>query len=110
VPARGFGIDPDGTFVSLMPSKWSSAPTTAVHALDALIPDPMSPTARTLAAAALLSEVEPPAVAQFQETWETVRDYAPLPALRGPSLAALRSAAALFQNEAALPHATRAVA
>lgn len=97
VPARGFAIDPDRSFVSLMPSKWSTAPTTAIHALAALIPDPLPATARSLAVSALLGAIEPPAVAAFAETWRSVERYAPLAALRGPSLAALHDAAGLFQ-------------
>lgn len=112
VPARGFAADADGTFVSLMPSKWSTAPTTAVRALDALIPDPLPSSARTLAVAELLAVAQPPATAPFAETWRSVRETAPLPALRGPSLGALRQAADLFRplEDAPVAVPVRAVA
>jgi hypothetical protein len=55
------------------------------------------------AAADLLAAVRPPAAAPFAETWQSVRETAPVTALRGPSLTALHRAADLFRPLAGTP-------
>jgi glycine/D-amino acid oxidase-like deaminating enzyme len=100
VPADGYAIDRDRSFVALTPSKWSTAPTSAALALSALLPDPVPASARTVAMAEALLAAAAPARAPFLETWQTLGVGVPLAALREPGLAALTAAAGLFRQDA----------
>ncbi|BDZ45799.1 FAD-dependent oxidoreductase [Naasia aerilata] len=96
VPAEGFAVDRDRAFVSLTPSKWSSTPTSAAHAVAALIPDSVDVGRRTEAMAGLLADATVATEPVFAETWQTLTSWAPLEALRTPGLAAITEGAGLF--------------
>jgi hypothetical protein len=98
VPAEGFAIDREAGFVALTPSKWSTAPTSAAHALAALIADPVPVSARTAAMADLLLTAHPPLSAPFAERWESTGVGVPLHTLRNPGSAALHLAGELFRH------------
>lgn len=105
VPADGFAVDRARSFVALTPSKWSATPTSAVHALAALVPDRLRPEDRMAAVADLLRDARRPRVPAFEETWRTVGVWSRLADLRGPSIEALHRASEIFQPEAAAPPA-----
>lgn len=100
VPATGFGIDPERRFVSLMPSKWTTAPSSAVAALHALVPDPLPASARLLRVTDRFEARQQEGAARFPETWETVRAWVPVADLLKPGMSALRSAARIFPDVA----------
>lgn len=96
VPARGFAVDRDQRFASVMPSKWSASPTTAVQALDALIPDELPLSARIAGLAERFDSVRAPAQPPFAETWESVESWVPLADLARPGIDALMTATRIF--------------
>jgi len=112
VPAHGYAVDGDRSLVALLPAKWSTAPTTAAHALAALIPDPVPAAARAAEVAELLSAAPLLPAPAFAETWQSVTRFEPAAALREPGLPALRRASALLADPSAPPAAlpVRAVA
>lgn len=112
VPAQGFALDVDRSLVAMIPSKWSSSPTTAAAALDALLPDTVPAVARAAGLSDLLALAPAGARPSFAETWRSVDRYLPMTQLREPGLAALRAAALLLTepHHTAAPSAVRAVA
>jgi hypothetical protein len=111
VPAMGYALDPERAFVSLTPSKWSTTPTSAVHALAALIGDPLPAATRTLETARLLESADRVAEPPFAETWQTLHRWAPIGALLKPGVRALRLGADLLaEPPAATSRSVSAVA
>ena len=98
VPAEGYALDTDRSFVSLTPSKWSTSPTSAAQALAALRPDPLPVASRIAAMVELLGDVSAHASQPFQETWQGLDAWVPYRALRAAGTAALRSAASVFDE------------
>ncbi len=100
VPAEGYALDTDRSFVSLTPSKWSTSPTSAAQALAALLPDPLPVASRIAAMVELLGDVSAHASQPFRETWQGLDAWVPYGALRAAGTAALRSAASVFDEPA----------
>ena len=98
VPAEGYALDTDRSFVSLTPSKWSTSPTSAAQALAALLPDPLPVSSRIAAMVELLGEVSAHATQPFRETWQGLEGWVPYSALRSAGTAALQSAASVFDE------------
>ncbi len=105
VPSQGFAIDRDRTFVALTPSKWSTAPTSAIKAVQALIP--AATTTKHLTKrqnllermSELIGSQTSGMVAPFTETWQTVSAWVPFATLTTPGLKTLESAASIFDQE-----------
>jgi glycine/D-amino acid oxidase-like deaminating enzyme len=100
VPAEGYALDADRSFVSLTPSKWSTSPTSAAQALAALLPDPLPVPARIAAMVELLGDVSAHATQPFLETWQGLDAWVPYGDLRSAGTAALRAAASVFDEPA----------
>lgn len=109
VPARGFAVDRQQGFVSLMPSKWSAAPTSAVESLTALIPDSQPLVARIAALAERFAAATVPATPAFKETWESVDTWVAARDLARPGADALMTASRMFPAQEHAK-ATRSVA
>jgi glycine/D-amino acid oxidase-like deaminating enzyme len=97
VPARGVSVDAGGSFVALAPSKWSSSPTSAIAALDAIAPDSMDAGDRLAAMAELLARESSEPVSRFEETWQTVRSWVPFAAVTTPGVESLEAAASVYR-------------
>jgi glycine/D-amino acid oxidase-like deaminating enzyme len=97
VPAEGFALDTDRSFVSLTPSKWSTSPTAAVQAVAALLPDPVPLPARIAAMVELLAGVTATEANPFRETWQGLDAWVPFTDLRTAGAAALRAASSVFE-------------
>jgi glycine/D-amino acid oxidase-like deaminating enzyme len=98
VPAEGFALDADRSFVSLTPSKWSTSPTSAAQALGALLPDALPVASRIAAMVELIAEVSAHVAQPFEETWRGIDRWVPYGALRTAGADALRSAAGVFDE------------
>lgn len=109
VPARGFAVDRELGFVSLMPSKWSTAPTSAVESLAAILPDAEPLAARIAGLAERFASAKVPDVPVFRETWESVDRWVAARDLSRPGVDALRAASRIF-SELEVAKASRSVA
>jgi hypothetical protein len=100
VPAEGFALDTDRSFVSLTPSKWSTSPTSAARALSALIPDRLPLPARVASMVELLADVSAHGSRSFRETWQGLDRWMPYGDLRAAGIPALHAAASVFDEPA----------
>jgi len=96
VPAKGVSVDLEHSFVALAPSKWSTAPTSAINAIDAIIPDPLSLDDRIDAMTQLLGAEAVAPLSRFDETWQTLTRWVPFTSLTTPGLDSLRNAASIY--------------
>lgn len=100
VPADGVASDLALRFAVLNPAKWSSSPTSAEEAIAGLFPDPRPEHERLAALSEQLRAAHPAASGGFDETWRTVRSWAPLPSLLRPGASAFRLAQGLYRPSA----------
>lgn len=89
-------MDLEHSFVALAPSKWSTAPTSAINAIDAIIPDPLSLDDRIDAMTQLLGAEAVKPLSRFDETWQTLTRWVPFTSLTTPGLDSLRNAASIY--------------
>jgi len=99
VPAKGVSVDLEHSFVALAPSKWSTAPTSAINAIDAIVSDPLAVDDRIDAMARLVGAEAVEPLSRFDETWQTLTKWVPFTSLTTPGLDSLKTAASIYQQE-----------
>jgi hypothetical protein len=97
VPALGVSADRRRSFAALVPSKWSSAPTSAIDALDAIKPDPLSVSDRLASISQILGATPAEPVSRFEETWQVARTSVPFAAVTTPGVESLEAAASIYR-------------
>ena len=96
VPAKGVSVDLAHSFVGLVPSKWSTAPTSAINAIDALFPDPLAIDDRIDVMTRLVGAEAVEPISRFDETWQTLTKWVPFTALTTPGFDTLETAASVY--------------
>ena len=99
MPAKGVSVDLEHSFVALAPSKWSTAPTSAINAINAIVSDPLAVDDRIDAMTRLVGAEAVEPLSRFDETWQTLTKWVPFTSLTTPGLDSLETAASIYQQE-----------